>query len=356
MAHEAETSAECQSNHTSPNAVITIAVLAPMVLKKGTISAGDTAGVSAVLAHRCEEKDCSTCYVREALEQGVYKKRMPLDPTKTYKGSWVKVCFTNGSVALGCTVCQSGKFSRCEISNSFGVVTGNLLKHQETFSHRKAVARALGRPDVHHPSMAPGVDVFRKALAEKLKGTATKHGVEGVGARHKMAKLLFCLKEARLKQERAFIRKATSVAIHQDVAGKRLLIKYCAATPGLDYKSGVIGACHVLEHGRGALGVARATKHIIQRFCTPFNGINLADVPPVKQNRVKLAECLDEELEKHMRHHIEMYDTDGAADEMLAGRLLKNGVSAGLQHYFPRVLVFKRDSTHAVKRSGGFCK
>ena len=127
-----------------------------------------------------------------------------------------------------------------------------------------------------------------------------------------------------------------------------MLIKYVAASPKLKYYTGVLGSCNVLKLGRGASGIAKATQHIIQKFCTRFHGLRLDLVKPKKRKAVEKAQIVLPDLEEHIRTHIEMYDTDAAKDEMVAGRLLAScDLVQGIDNYLPNVLNFKKDSTHA---------
>ncbi len=312
-------------------------------------------GVKELCAHRCEEAFCPQCHVVSELCSGVYGRRLPLDPENPRGGdTWLSFhCSADGKFALGCKFCHVGKFGRGEVCSYSACKLSNLLKHQESFVHRQAVARRFGRT-VAETKRAPRLSSFKAVLEEKSKATANRHGIDGVGGRKKVAKLMFCLKEAYMNMQRKFMAGCKSIAIHQDVAGKRLLVKFVAASESLEYASGVLGACHVLDSGRGADGIALATKKIIQTFCTPLAGLNYDFVASRKRSALASRHKLCAELEAHICQHIEMYDTDAARDEMVAGRLLSSSnIVDGLDGYLPNVLIYKKDSTHAVKRFGG---
>lgn len=310
-----------------------------------------TLGVEDVLAHKCSVPGCAQCLVSAELRRGVYCRRLPLDPELPGKQSWVSFHRSfSGEFALGCVVCQTGKFGRGEVTSFNACKTNNLLKHADSSAHRKATAAHFGRQAPVESNLAPRLTIFEKVLESKLQASANRHG-PGIGSK-KMAKLLFCIKEARLTRERRFLLDARSIALHQDVAGKRLVIKYVACDSKLHYVTGTLGACHVYEDGRGASGLAESTRRIIQTFCTPFHGLNMSLVNPRKRPLLEQMRVLLTGLEEHICNHIEMYDTDAARDEMVAGRLLaSSGVVAGIDRYLPNVKIFKKDSTHAVKRS-----
>ncbi len=312
-------------------------------------------GVEELRRHSCKLAFCPQCHAARSLALGVFSRRLPLDPENLKGDTWVSFhCPEAGKFSIGCTLCSTGKFGRGEVSSFNGCRVVNLLKHQDSVVHRQAVARAFGRGEIAPSKLAPKVEDFRSVLGDKSKGTANRHGVEGVGGRKKVAKLKFCVKEAFMNAQRKFMAQCRSISIHQDVAGKRLLIKFVAATPSLEYSYGVLGACHVLDSDRGADGIALATKKTIQSFCTPLDGLNYDFVVPRKRESIEKSHGVCVELENHICQCIEMYDTDAARDEMVAGRLLStSNIVDGLDGYLPNVLIYKKDSTHAVKRLGG---
>jgi hypothetical protein len=59
--------------------------------------------------------------------------------------------------------------------------------------------------------------------------------------------------------------------------------------------------------------------------------------------------------EENIRNSVEMWDTDAARDEMLAGRLLGKSFNE-VSDYLPNVLIYRKDDTHSVKRTVDVCR
>ncbi len=309
-----------------------------------------TSRVSLCLA--CEDpSSCARCVYIAGCRSGVYRRRLPLDPQDQIKGTWIVEGATSDGVwGVGCKVCSVGRFARFEVHDHSSLQICNLVKHHNAYSHRAAVAKFCGRTVPQPSNLVPASSTFEKVIMHKKSGSASRLGIEGLAGKSKLGKLLFCLREGARMADREFLRQAQSIAIHQDVAGKRLLIKYRAADAKLRSREGLLGHCFYLEHGGGgAAGLAKATKHIMRSFCTPLRG-HAPRVSAKKQDRLE-AKCVpDEELELHIRKAIEMYDTDAATDERIAGRLLKRGTEE-IMAWLPNLVINKVDPTHAVKRT-----
>ena len=139
---------------------------------------------------------------------------------------------------------------------------------------------------------------------------------------------------------------ASSIALHQDAAGKRLLMNFRAANSKLETQWGLLGHCHHIVFGSGTEAVIAGTKQIIRAFCTPLDGA--PHVPIAKRARVDRCQVVDTDLEQRICNAVEVFDTDAAADEYLAGKALKHRVLDDKDFsYFPNLKINKKDSTHA---------
>jgi hypothetical protein len=218
-------------------------------------------------------------------------------------GTWLEETTHDGHWSFGCCVCKEGCFGRGEAST---VQCSVLAKHHKSASHQKAAAHFLGRKVPLAFNRVPSKTSFEKALDCKLQGAPVRTGVSDqtqVIKGRRLQKFLFCMKEAHRQIERAFMRTCTSISLHQDVAGKRLLVKYVAANDKLESRSGFLGSCNVLRDGNGgASSVAKATRVIVQNFATPFHGCPTTGAG--KEKRVAKLQLLDVVLEEwvHLKH------------------------------------------------------
>ena len=293
----------------------------------------------------CHNDRCATCFYIRAAHKNL------LSRLKFRGEMWLKCRFhgTQDSMEFKCAVCTKGLWSRWELRHDKKQLQiSNLLHHQEGYSHRVAMARQHGLPRPVAPRMTPSEDSFKQAILERRKnGSAGRAGHSG---KRKLTKILFCVREAERMMTRRFLAAAESIAISQDVAGKRLLMRYRATTKALKTREGYLGSCHYLEHGgSSAIGVAKATRHIVRNLCTPWV-CPPPGIAPAKRRKLREEMTRDKSLEQHIRDHTELVTTDGAADEVLAGRLLRSG-GMSMDAYFPKLLLNKRDATHAVKRT-----
>ena len=108
---------------------------------------------------------------------------------------------------------------------------------------------------------------------------------------------------------------------------------------------GVIArATFVKDFSLDAVGITKATKAIIARFCTPMLDPPYCHSPP--------ATSPDEQLQMHIRQITEVFDADAAADEQLAGQMLAGVPDTGEEEpYLSNVRVQNRDKAHGARRT-----
>ena len=87
-----------------------------------------------------------------------------------------------------------------------------------------------------------------------------------------MEKMLWCLREAKQARDRFFLKRAVSIALHQDAAGRRLLVRFLAADSELRVRTGVLGHVHYLKYGSGAEALIKSTQAVVRKFCTSSEG------------------------------------------------------------------------------------
>ena len=134
--------------------------------------------------------------------------------------------------------------------------------------------------------------------------------------RMRFRRLVFCLAEAKRNQVRASLRQSLSASVQQDVRKAQLLVRVTSCDADLNICSAPLGQCNMAEHfGLSALGVKHCTEYIITKFAT--KELHVPGRPATDVN-------MDAELCDTIRKSVLLFAADGAADEQLAGTLLKD--------------------------------
>lgn len=276
-----------------------------------------------------------------------------IDDTRPELGSWLAERDTL-PWGIGCRVCRSAVDKlpvadrrRCKwIAFS---VTGlsvkwcNINRHGASSIHALAV-RALHAADNQQsrdPRAAPPTEDFKKALDHKKDGHSYT-SMSDVAGRPKAAQLTWCLAESLKNCEKAFLRRALCIAIHQDARNGILLVRFTAVDCHLNRLEGVFRIAK--DFGTKSKDVFCATMQILRDFCTD----HLAPPSSVDQSKCRF----DAALYEHIRSHIELFDADAASDEQRVGRLLR-GKAATIDRLecLPNVKLLMRDRAHAATRS-----
>ena len=137
------------------------------------------------------------------------------------------------------------------------------------------------------------------------------------------------------------LRQSLSASVQQDVRKAQLLVRVTSCDADLNICSAPLGQCNMAEHfGLSALGVRQCTEYIVNKFATKE-----VFVPYQKSSATKPATDvnMDQELCDTIRKSVSLFAADGAADEQLAGTLLKDS-------FFPNMVMKMRDQCHGVKR------
>ena len=261
----------------------------------------------------------------------------------------------DGTVALGCKLCQavaqrvaSGDFAEhaARLLRPSTIASGTsrsrlrahqLAKHQTSFTHRFAVRQsgALLR------SRAPAHDDFRKVIRAAKDGI--RRGVDGVGVAKKLRRIIWCVAEAIRQQHRVALRRATSIAIHQDKRAAMLLVRFTAADAAMTQVSGILGL--VQSHG-GHLDIIRSTEDVVRSFCTAGHGR-----PPSSSSAgVAAGLAVDEELMAYVKAHVHLFNSDAEGAELRAGQMSRFSVRGLAAPLFPHLKCVCWDGAHASRR------
>ena len=230
--------------------------------------------------------------------------------------SWIEVRRT-GNFAIGCQVCkQVGK------GKAFGLLrvrknltSSRFLNHERTRDHRDALRLGDGEVTLTQLEVdrAPSLEAFKQTLKDTWTcNSSTRHAT--VGKQKKVRKMKWALAEARREWHRQALQNASTLSLHQDATGGTIALRFTCCGFDLQPHSGVLGLCNVAKHySLDSCGVKSATLQILRDICTPILR------PPYKMTGE-----LDKALHQHLLGIVELWDTDAAEDEVLAGKLLQS--------------------------------
>ena len=124
---------------------------------------------------------------------------------------------------------------------------------------------------------------------------------------------------------RSCLLTASTTSLHQDGRAGRLLLRYRACNSKLQMRAGVLGQVNLCvdQNSQGAFGIARGTMSVIRNFCTAKRA------PPHTSRSLRTAPQFQSGVFAHLKRTIEMIDTDAAADERRAAKVLRDGVPTG---------------------------
>ena len=211
----------------------------------------------------------------------------------------------------------------------------SLNRHQQRKTHKDAVVFYFKKGGII--GGVPEKHEFMK-LWERL----TNKEQASVGGNKRTNSMLWCLFEAVRDRELAFLKLSACISVSADERHGRLLIKYAAASPTLDVRTGVLA--QMRDSGMCAQEVAGAVHKAVARICTR-RAIHK------HLNKLLVTPRTHTDINKHIVDHIEMYAADGASSEQLAGKLLHPQSARGnAVTKLPNLRVVLRDKAHASRR------
>ncbi len=119
----------------------------------------------------------------------------------------------------------------------------------------------------------------------------------------------------------------------------------------IEVRSGALGQIDLCAGAKdlGAPGIAEGTIGVLTKICT-----KRPHPPYVKLASRVGVNVLDKTLLDHLKRHIELMDTDAAADEQRATKVLKVGIPAGAHQVLPELPNLKMhnlDKAHSARRT-----
>jgi hypothetical protein len=258
---------------------------------------------------------------------------------------------------IGCVACEkfgitaARKWATC--GNIGRKVRLSLVKqHGKTQSHRTAV-KAYLTDNVDElciggnlpPSAANFQALFDAVLAAKCQG---KSGLPGVGGEKKIRQMKWALAEGFRVLDRRFLRSAGTVSLHQDGRKGRLAMRYRGCNELLEVRSGALGQIDLCATSKdlGALGIAEGTMAVLTKICT-----KRPHPPYIKLAKRAGMNVLDKPLLDNLKRKIELMDTDAAADEQRAAKVLKSGTPTGVLPELTNLKMHNLDKAHSSRRT-----
>lgn len=303
---------------------------------------------------------CARCNFAE--RKTLWQPRFLIDRMDPSRGSWVKVGIDSMTkqAGLGCVVCEhakmeGSKWAHCGITDGH-VRTSQLTQHSRCRAHKAAVAKFIDTAadnELFSGVQPPSAEQLRQTLAAVRSGR--KHGatgIPGIGKGGKVRRMVACLAEGHRMVHRKFLRSAGTISLHQDGRKGRLVIRYRACNENLEVKSGTLGQVSLAkEFGElGAVAIAQGTMKMISNFCTPR-----ASMPRIRQHTRNRKAKPDTALVTHFKRKVELMDTDAAADEQKAHKLLRgeDDGDTAVPGDLPNCKIHNLDKAHSARRTAG---
>lgn len=297
----------------------------------------------------CRTDRCAECKYRRMRK--VWHARCTLGPE--HPVTWLASQITHGDWGVGCAVCNGcnlpGVLAQFGVNSAISMQSCCFEKHGHLGSHKRAVATLLNKTEAENPAAVPTTEQFQKVW-ESARYQGQSQRVENVGCRAKVKKMVWVLAEAIRDLHREALSRACTLSIFQDVRKHRLVTRFCAADENMQVRRGILGL--EKDFASGHEGVLAATKAIFQRFCClrvnrPFKGqgrrpAKALGKPTVHDDGAPGQDC--PELYEHARRIAELYCSDAAGDENLAGKKMRGN------HFLPNLQAVTRDKCHGVRR------
>lgn len=274
------------------------------------------------------------------------------DKLMAANGCWLASAVVDGTWGLGCIVCCAkglpgafGTFTWMSSGSTGSLKSQKLIKHIQSNEHERALASYFGFID--KSIAAPTTEEMLEQLQTLQEGKAGKH--------HSKARAMtWCLSEALLDIDRAFVRKAVTLVICRDDRAQRLLMRFVGATTDLEVRSGVLGIGTAHRERPDADGIVAATKEVLDNFCTPRRGAPSHGSGP---HNVESA-SVDAKLLNHTRAIIEVIAVDEAAAELKAAEIGRGRRASALelQPITPNLKFATRDKAHGFRRYRQYLK
>ncbi len=260
--------------------------------------------------------------------------------------------------AYGCLKCEAtgsttswGKFrvGTGHSSNERPVMKSMFVQHEKTEVHREAMREAeRGQALVGTPTSNELETVVENIRTNGSCGTiaCVSDGVDLKIGRKKKRKMLYCVAEAMRDAHRARVAASSTLGLMQDERKGRLLVRFKSCTTDLKGYRGILGQKKVANSTAESL--KDQTLKLIRRFCTMRRRIPHKPKKRSVRPRLRVAD------HRRILKITEFFAADGAENEQLAGRLMKEAKSQTTMGLWrstcPNLRIVERDRAHALRR------
>ena len=209
------------------------------------------------------------------------------------------------------------QFARFEVQGPFKLQ--KFQKHKTQPSH-VAAESVMNATSIADDKAAPGASKWKEVLKRTQDGSGTSSkGIAGVGSRHKVRRMQWCLSEGKRMLSRKRLKNALSVSIKQDKRGTRYLGRYRCCGRDLKPKEGILQLARdvATPSCTGADALRKRTIQALEYACTPTAPPGVSKPQPP----------IDMDLFTDLVAKVECFAADGASDEQLAGRELASSLN-----------------------------
>ena len=320
------------------------------------LSKGEDADRQHLKECKLDPLTCPQC--KFARNKAEYLSTCLVDPELPQCGSWIISTGVGNSFRLGCAVCNgtgSGKWANLRWDNIIARGKAGLKEHQAGVHHQRLLKAAKGDKNklrAKTPSLKSFEEVLRKTWKNEAQGANLF--VKGIGRRQKVRRAKWCLAEAYREINQELLAKCEAIALHQDGTKGCILLRFTACGLDLEAFQGMLAFVNLakLYGGLRVVDVKSGTLHAIKKACT------LGRRPPYR----KPQKVFLKELFTHITEKTELWNTDAAEDEVLAGKMLQgvrldpearerlvaaHGRTLGA---LPNLLVRNREKAHGARR------
>ena len=261
-----------------------------------------------------------------------WRSMLPIESGQPELGSWLE----QAGQTFGCKCCKfaglQGAFGTYTVTTADALQLVNFQKHASSTKHQAAAASWMVNT-VDAGLGAPSHAEYQNLISRLEGGQATCGSM-------KEAQMTWTLSEAIKSADQIAISKADSIALFRDESKGRLLLRFRSVTRDLVVRSGTVGQAR--DFGTGSLNIVKATSATMKRFCSRFHGA---------PGKVKKPAFLKKNLYRGFRRAVKIITTDSAADEMLAGEMMRSKVLTCMSTKLtPRLRFVLRDATHGTRR------
>ncbi len=232
---------------------------------------------------------------------------------------------------FGCNVCSQAKLGNSQWSNFRidNLRRFNCERHERSEIHLRSLAK--NKNENFEPRHHVPLDLLVPILDGLRKGQSLNALAGDTAGRHKIKRILVAAGEVMKDDIARSLKRASTLALHQDGRGGALLVEFSACDRHLNLTRGILGIAE--DAGTSSSEVAEATLKILKDAC--------AD---------------DNDLFEHALGSIEVFNADAAPDEQRAGRIIQGQASSVKSlEVAPNLKLVMRDRTHAATRPG-YCR